>query len=223
MIYCLALIGFLLQIAFIRVEKKGNMKLALILKTVAAVVFVMVGLLSVLHTKNPQHGWIVVCGLSCCAVGDFLLNYQFLKENPEPWFVAGAFANLVGHVLFISSLLPFDGTQLQKTLLICGVLAVLLNIYIHVSIKAGLGLRIFGIVYITALIFITVHTGVMYYFNPANTGALIMSIGAGLFTFSDVLLIFDAFGNKKEWMRAADLVTYYLGQLFIAYSVFWFI
>ena len=219
----LSIIGFALQLAFIKVEKKGDMKLALVLKTIAAFTFVLVGLINLVICENKQHGLIIVSGLTCCACGDFLLNYQFLKKEPKPWFVAGAFANLFGHIFFISSLFPIDSGVMKSTLIVSGVVALFLVTWIQFSVKATIDLRIFGGVYLSALVFITVETFISYLAFPNNLGSLIMSIGAALFTYSDVLLIIDAYGNKKEWMRAGDLVTYYLGQLFIAASILYFI
>lgn len=51
-----------------------------------------------------------------------------------------------------------------------------------------------------------------------------MCIGAAFFTVSDYLLILNAFSSrKKNWMRPANLLFYYLGQMIIVCSLMYYV
>ena len=58
-----------------------------------------------------------------------------------------------------------------------------------------------------------------YILESASIASIIVAVGAALFTASDVVLIYDMFGEKKPWMRVANLVLYYSAQLIIASSL----
>lgn len=218
-LFLLCIIGSIIQIAFIMVERKGDMKMALILKTVAAIFFVFAGFYCMQSCEDQTRAWYVVAGLIMGAVGDVCLNLQFLVKNKDALFIAGALAFFVGHILYLISLIPYVKDILLVCFVITAVIIAFLMSWVYRHANAELGLKIFGVFYIGAVSYITVLAAGRYLLNPASMGSLIFAIGAGLFTVSDVVLIFDTFGNKKPWMRVANLTLYYAGQLTIAISL----
>lgn len=119
---------------------------------------------------------------------------------------------------------PFMTGTLIKAILVTGVALVTITHWIVKQAEAGLGLKLFGYVYLSALTFITAETLFMFLANPKNTGILIMCIGAAFFTVSDYILILNAFSSKKKaWMRPANLLFYYFGQMIIVCSLMYYL
>ncbi|MBR0363534.1 MAG: hypothetical protein IJH58_00105, partial [Clostridia bacterium] len=98
-------------------------------------------------------------------------------------------------------------------------IAAVLLYWILTSVEAEKAFKIFGVVYIGAVVLMTaVSVGV--YVTRRTPGALLYMIGAVLFTASDIILIFNTFTKDgKAWMRPTNLILYYLGQLLIALSI----
>lgn len=217
----LCAVGMAIQVAFIVVEKKNNFKLALILKTIASVVFILAGFYCMGNCPDGNRARYVIAGLIMGGAGDFFLNLQFVVKEKfaEKMFIVGAVAFLVGHVFYFLSLLPAVKDILLVSFLITAVFTGVTMSWVYSRNVIPFGLKVFGIFYIGAVAFITVIAAVYYVQNPTSTASLIISIGAALFTASDLVLIFDMFGEKKPWMRVANLVLYYLAQLVIASSL----
>lgn len=216
----LGIIGLLMQIVFIVVEKKGEMKKALLFKMIAASLFVLAGILCLADCPDQKFGRFIIMGLVFGWFGDFFLNYQFLSKKQDTVFLIGAAAFFMNHIFYIVALVPFAEGTFVKAILVTGVALVTVTHWIVKQAEAGLGLKIFGHVYLSTLTFITAETFVMFLMDPHNMGILVMCIGAALFTVSDYILILNAFSNKKKaWMRPANLIAYYLGQIMIACSL----
>ncbi len=217
----LCAVGMAIQGAFILVERKGDFKRALILKTIASVVFIVIGFYCMPNCPDGRRAWLVVAGLIMGGVGDFFLNLQFVvkKELAEKIFIIGALSFYVGHIIYMVSMAPFERKLLVANLLITAVITGVILFFVYKGKDIPLGLKIFGFFYIGAVALITMVALARYYLNPASTASIIVAIGAALFTASDVILIYDMFGEKKPWMRTANLVLYYASQLMIASSL----
>lgn len=217
----LCAVGVAIQIVFIVVEKKNNFKAALVLKTTASLIFILSGIYCMASCPDANRARYVVAGLVMGGIGDFFLNLQFVvkKEKAQLMFIVGAVAFLTGHVLYFLSLLPYMKAVVLVSFLIAVVITGVTMAWVYSRNVIALGLKIFGVFYIGAVVFITVLAGVYYVQNPVSTASLIVAIGAALFTASDVVLIFNMFGEKKPWMRPANLLLYYAAQLIIASSL----
>ena len=217
----LCAIGIVIQIAFIRVEQKGDYKKALILKMVAAAVFIMAGFYCMQKCPDERRAVLVVAGLVMGAVGDFFLNFQFVvkKELEEKIFVIGAVAFYAGHIFYMISMAPLERENLLVNLLITAVITGGILFFVYRRKAIPIGLKVFGFFYIGAVALVAMVALARYIMNPASTASFIMAVGAALFTASDVVLIYDMFGEKKRWMRAANLLLYYSAQLIIASSL----
>ena len=77
----LSVIGMALQAAFIAVEHKEKYLPAVILKGLASLVFVTIGILAAKTTGNPHYAKLVILGLCFGALGDILLNLRFLSQK----------------------------------------------------------------------------------------------------------------------------------------------
>ena len=217
----LCAVGMTIQGAFILVERKGDFKRALVLKMIAAAVFIMAGFYCMGSCPDERRATLVVAGLIMGAVGDFFLNLQFVvkEELAQKIFVIGGVAFYSGHIIYIVSMEPFEKKVLLLSLLITAVVTGVILHFVYKGKDIPLGLKIFGFFYIGAVALLTNIALARYILNPASTAGIIVAIGAALFTASDVVLIYDMFGEKKPWMRTANLVLYYSAQLIIASSL----
>lgn len=221
MFLLLCVVGLAIQVVFIAVEKKDKFKLALVLKTTASLVFILSGFYCMASCQDGNRAWNVIAGLIMGGIGDFFLNLQFVvkKEKAQLMFIVGALAFLTGHVFYFMSLLPYVKDILLISFLIAAVVTGVTLAWVYSRNVIAFGLKVFGVFYIGAVVFITALAAVYYVQNPVSTASLLVAIGAGLFTASDVVLIFNMFGEKKPWMRPANLILYYLAQLVIASSL----
>lgn len=217
----LGIMGVAIQVAFIIIEQKEKFKLALVLKTVASTVFILAGFYCMQRCDDSSRAKLVVAGLIFGGVGDFFLNLQFIvkKELAQKIFLVGGVAFLMGHELYLISLIPYIQNGLLISLLITVVITGVGMLWVYSRTVVTLGLKIFGIVYIGTVVFLSVASMVRYLTLPVSFASLIFSIGAILFTISDIVLIFYMFGENKPWMRTVNLLFYYVAQLVIASSL----
>lgn len=228
-----AIIGMLLQGCFIAVEHKEKYIPAVVLKGSASVMFVTVGVLAYILLKNRQgfaagvteenisFACKIVSGLIFGLLGDVFLNLRFVFEKiGQKIFLVGIFFFLVGHILYLVALVPRSANFLVCAA-IGAVLAAGLLIYIFKTMEVKLAFKIFGIVYLGAVIIMTA-TAVGIMLSTGFAGYAVMyAIGAVLFTASDIVLIFNTFsGVTKFPLRITNLSLYYLGQLLIGGSIF---
>lgn len=221
LIIVIALIGIILQGVFITVEHKEKYVLADILKGLAALMFVTIGLIGYKSVTTDSLGLKIFIGLTFGLIGDVLLNLRFvLKENGQKAFLAGILAFLIGHILYLAALIPL-AESLVIDIVIGAVLAAGLLTYIFKTMEVKPAFKIFGIFYLGAVIIMTV-IAVHIAITTGNVHDIIYAVGAVLFTASDIVLIFNTFsGTTKFSLRITNLSLYYIGQLLIAGSLFY--
>lgn len=215
----LAYVGMLLQICFIYVEQQKKYVPAVVLKGTASLAFVLLGFLGLSIATLPSFAKVVVAGLVFGLIGDVCLNLRFVFEKAgQKIFLGGILAFLIGHILYLAALIPL-AAKVWVWLLSGVLVAAALLYWILTSVEAEKAFKIFGVVYIGAVVLMTaVAVGVFR--TRGTSGSLLYMIGAVLFTLSDIILIFNTFTKDgKAWMRPANLLLYYLGQVFIALSI----
>ena len=93
--------------------------------------------------------------------------------------------------------------------------------YIFKTMEVKLSFKIFGVVFLTAVIVMCCIGCGIAIFNP-GTHSIIYAIGAVLFTASDIVLIFNTFSGVTRFsLRITNLSLYYLGQMLIAICLFY--
>jgi len=215
-----ACIGVLLQATFIVVEHKEKYVAADILKGLASLMFVFIGYRA--FAIAPENSFVknIFIGLVCGMVGDILLNLRFVfAKNGQKIFLAGIAAFLAGHILYLVALIP-SAQHLAICVIIGAVIAAGLLTYIFKTMEVKMAFKIFGVIYLGAVITMTCIALGIAIFTP-STQAIIYAIGAVLFTASDIVLIFNTFsGVTKFSLRITNLSLYYIGQILIAICLF---
>ena len=97
--------GAVLETLFIMRSYKRRDASSVVLKTMASVVFVLLGLLGLLELRRmgpSLYGWYVVAGLTLGMLGDLLLALRFLSEKLHRlFFAAGSVSFFLGHIVYI--------------------------------------------------------------------------------------------------------------------------
>ena len=219
-IILLCILGAAIQACFIAVEHKEKYVGAVCLKGSASVVFVIIGAIAFAAAANTQFAKPVFIGLILGAVGDILLNLRFVFEKiGQKIFLLGIAAFLAGHILYLAALVP-QSENLWLCVIIGAVIAAVILAYIFKTMDVKPAFKAFGILYIGAVVIMTAIAIGNLVSNPAATTWL-YAIGAVLFTVSDVVLIFNTFGEASRFsLRITNLSLYYVGQLLIACSLF---
>ena len=209
-------ICFGIMAAFIVFEHLGQHKTGVILKGAASLVFVILGILGATMAKDKGYATMVVVGLSMGCIADVLLNLRFVfKERERLIFMAGSSVFLLGHVCYLVANVP--RCNIVILFLVLGVaLTGLLMWWIFKHITASFAEKVFGVVYVGAVVVLScVALGALI--SSPSTQALLFLVGALLFLASDVVLILNTFGSVFLFsLRIANLVLYYSAQLLIA-------
>lgn len=225
-----AVIGMVLQGCFIASEYKKKWVLSVVLKGLASMFFVLVGFFAssqvgkldpVLIPNGHKFVSSVMWGLCFGLLGDVALNLRFVFEKiGQKFFLGGIFLFLIGHVMYLCALIPIS-VHLVGSIIVGAVLAAALLIYIFKTMEVKKVFKIFGVVYLGAVIIMTAIAIDIAIFGGHTLG-IVYAIGAVLFTASDIILIFNTFsgGEPKFSKRICNLSLYYIGQLLIAFSIF---
>ncbi len=208
---CLCLAGI-----FLWKESRKEYVPAVILKGLASLCFVALGFLV---AGSSREAGLITTGLVLGCVADVLLNLRMVfPEKGQPIFLIGILVFLAGHVIY---LIAVTGMAAQPWICVAAgvVLTALLMVWIFRQITAKAAFKIFGVVYIGAIMLLNcVAVSNLITFPSAFTA--MFAAGALLFLLSDIVLILNTFGKEtKQGLRITNITLYYLGQLIIAISL----
>ena len=208
--YLLIPLCLCLAAVFLWQESKKNYVPAVILKGLASVCFVLLGFL----LKNGSR----TANLLGC-VADVLLNLRYVFEKKgQLVFLVGILVFLSGHVLYLAAIL--SGASYWLPCVLLGVvLTALLMWWIFQRITAKKAFKIFGVVYLGAIMLLNCVAIGNLIADPRAFTAL-FAAGSALFLVSDIVLILNTFGKEtRQSLRVTNISLYYLGQLLIALSL----
>ena len=120
--------------------------------------------------------------------------------------------------MYLAAVLPL--CRNKPACIITGiVLTALLMVWIFKRITAKPAFKIFGVVYIGAIMLLNVVAiGNLIADTSAFNG--VFAAGAVLFLISDIVLILNTFGDGfKQSLRNTNISLYYAGQILIALSL----
>ncbi|MBR2123071.1 MAG: hypothetical protein IJ930_09160 [Lachnospiraceae bacterium] len=197
-------------------EKQKKHVRATVFKGLASLSFVTLGLLC---SPGGKTASLVTAGLILGMIADILLNLRFVfKEKAQSVFLAGILVFLSGHILYLAAVFPLIRHRLTAVIAGAAVTAVLIG-WLFGRITAKKSFRIFGIIYIGAIMILNVTALFNIIEHPAAF-SMIFAAGTFLFLISDVVLILNTFGPQTRFgLRVTNTVLYYVGQLLIALSL----
>jgi uncharacterized membrane protein YhhN len=174
---------------------------------------VMLALLWAVTELQVSSGAARTCfevALVCCLVGDVFL----MLPDRDRFFVFGLGAFLLGHLAYIPGLWLIGvspGALLVGAVLCAGFVATIGLRLIAGATRTDAALRIPVTAY-TVVISAMVASAV-------GTRLAVAILGAGLFYCSDALIGWNAFVKEHAWGPLAIIVTYHVGQIFLALSL----
>ena len=201
---------------FMWTEKKEHYMGAVIMKGLASLCFVLVG---VMAGNGGQLAKLILTGLLLGCIADVLLNLRWVfPKKGQLIFLVGILVFLGGHVVYLAAVLPMADNW-AVCVVVGVVLTALLMKWIFSKITAKKAFKIFGIFYLGAIMLLNcVAVSNLMTAPSAFTG--LFAAGALLFLISDIVLILNTFGQKSKFsLRVTNLSLYYIGQLLIAWSM----
>ena len=208
---CLCLAG-----VFLWQESKKNYVPAVALKGAASLCFVILGFLL---SNGSRTAKLICAGLLLGCIADVLLNLRYVfAEKGQLVFLAGIAVFLGGHILYLIA--AFAGVKYWWIcVLIAAAVTTLLMIWIFRRITAKKAFKIFGVVYIGAIVLLNCVAAGNLIASPSAFAA-VFALGCVLFLVSDIVLILNTFGKEtKQSLRNVNIGLYYAGQILIALSL----
>ncbi len=203
----------------IRAEFAGNQKLIYIFKPLSTTLVIIAAVLSLFVPEkyNLNYTLAIILGLLFSYGGDIALMFKSRRA-----FMMGLVLFLIAHVVYSIVFTVYSG--FVKWDLISALILILLAIIIYFYLYSGLGKMKFPVlIYVLIISFMmnrAISTFSGKFFN--ETQAFIISIGAGLFYISDLILAINKF-KKPFKNHRISLAFYYSGQLLIALSTGFFV
>ena len=221
-VWALVLAGIAADIAFVCATYAGKKRQSVVLKGLASLCFVMLGV--VLYLAHPTtFGALVVTGLALGALGDVILELRFVWQDRRAVVASavGTVSFLLGHLAYITALLTRDGSSALLALALCAVLSIAsvpaLMKRVQVDSRA---LKTLGALYLVIAVgTFSVALGCLL---PAGVTRLtaLFACGSLIFASSDFMLAYYGFVKKVRPLRAIYLLAYYAAQLLIACTVY---
>lgn len=205
-----------LAAVFLWQESRKNYVPAVLLKGLASACFVILGF----ALKNgSQTANLIVTGLLLGCIADVLLNLRYVFEKKgQLIFLVGIVVFLSGHVFYLAAILA--GARHWLICVVTGaILTALLMMWIFKRITAKKAFKIFGVVYIGAIMLLNC-VAIGNLLAAPSPFTVIFALGSLLFLISDIVLILNTFGKQtRQSLRIANISLYYVGQLLIALSL----
>lgn len=215
-LWIVGVLAVLLAALYIRVNQYGAPPVKLLLKTLASLAFVCLGLLGAARAGGA-YAWLTWIGLILGAAGDVLLQFMDCRpKDRDPFFRAGLGAFLIGHVFYIVAFALLGRVTGWAVLLA----AVLFAALFLLQFPARMDLKGQKVpVYAYAAVISVMTAFAVLSFGAGVRGALV-GLGGILFLVSDAILALIFFSPIREKaLPTWNLITYYAAQILLALSI----
>lgn len=222
---------FLLDFSCIQIMPR----LALVGKTLASVSFVLLAIFIMCRKNYRQFTYkkLIFTGLCFGALGDILLNVNFISGYESVFFLAGLTAFFIGHVFYIIAFINRSPVKVLSFLPM--VLTLTAYRYITREFSDAFDMGSFFIpifIYGAVVSFMAGKSlGLFKYKEKSAKGVWLTVLGAIFFYVSDFILLFLCFipavspktpGYNQAWfviLTLGNSIIYYTGQLLMALSL----
>lgn len=155
---------------------------------------------------KPIHYYFIFSGLIFCMFGDGLII----------WFVVGLTAFLIGHIFYTIGFFKIWEYSLARFLSFIPILAY--GIFMSSEFVKALHNRNENELIIPVILYIAVIS--LMFWSAIMSGQLYAIIGSLLFVISDSVLAWNKFISSIPFSGSIIMITYYLAQFLIAFSLF---
>lgn len=222
-------LGAVMSTIFIISKVRHYSLVTIILKTVASLFFIALGITTVCLTEgDKQFGVIILIGLIFGMLGDVLLGFKYITTKTKKfWILSGMFAFAFGHISYVIGLFVHFYQRGNVFFAILPFMISLVMSTIYLCVKGRLGIHFgkmypFGVFYLiclTSMFSTSLVMGILHSFN--ETTLIMFFVGAFNFVISDCMLTGAYFkeGQRPKWYMATYSVAYYIAQFLIAFSI----
>lgn len=216
-------VAIILAIFFIIVRTFKGGLIALLLKIVASVSFIALGLYY-LNDGYTTTKMLICGGLVFGLIGDILLDLKIIyPENNSTYLFSGMISFILQHItIFIAITLITNNTIIKNNIIIILLIPILITIigffsfkFLKMELKNALPI---SLLYLFLLVYVTMY----YFFSTLKDINLIyLLIGMILFILSDLVLSFMYFkdNQKNKYMIVINHSLYYAAQILIASQI----
>ncbi len=203
-------------------EYKRGAKERYIFKSLASLMFILIGLASLFDSRSVLSGAVFVfAGLVFSLFGDeFLAVYDDKKR--KRFFLLGVAAFSCAHIFYSIYFIRFEESLLWSLLL--AAIVTIASLGGIVTFKMKLGKCLVPVMIYSFLVSFAFSNAFFMVIQAFSLHTFIMALGMLLFLFSDVILLFKYFYAKApRSLTALNLSSYYLAQLLLCFGITLFI
>ncbi len=187
----------------------------LLCKGLTSAMFVILGIINLIYAftsknVNKKFSIIILIGLLFAMLGDILLEVDFM---------IGAIFFGVGHIFFFVSymfIVPFKKTDLVYGLAIIIPAVLLITLAPIFNFKPVM--EVLCVVYAIVISFM-LGKAMANLVTQKTAINIVIFLGSFLFFFSDLMLLFNVFGNGGKAFSYLCLLTYYPAEILLAISI----
>lgn len=214
-------VGFVTDIAFIITDYMKKYVPAVILKTLASLVFVYLGICCAHIAGGGIYANLITAGLALGCAGDFFLNLRFVSPKyDEICLKAGTAFFFAGHAVYIAATVTAGSRVYMAALPLSLVLCLIIITILLRKTEVKKELKPLGIIYFVIMISTFSFAAGLMIMTGVSEFTKLLAAGAFIFMISDILYILTWFGKiKRSWYNAANLITYYTAQVMIALTI----
>jgi len=199
---------FVFMPLFFVCKYRGRHGLSLLPKCLCTGLALLLCILGAIASGSAPALWLTV-GMGLCLIGDLVLGLHFF---------AGMGAFFLGHACYVTSFLhsaPPSLLNLPAFLIPAAIMAFLFSRWRHLILKNMLPYCVYATALCTLLAF-----ALPLPFTLGGRTGIFSALGAALFVMSDVLLCREILKKSTRFFDVLSLTLYYLGQYFLALSIY---
>ncbi len=210
--YLIIFIGLILDFLFVYNDKKYKNKLSIYLKTLASLMFVILG-----FRLYKGNGLLVLIALCFDMLGDFILILRNKhKQFSDLVFAIGTISFFIAHILLSSYLIGINNTHLLQSMIINIVLYTCIVAFFQKTLNVHGKMKMLGACYLFIIMF-TNGLVITNYFYCRNLSNLLLLIALLLFICSDLVLMYYKYGRySKKSLQIIYRFVYYISQILLA-------
>ena len=221
-------LGIILTLGFLILRVKKGGFFGLFSKTVASVAFIVTAITAADEKRSIlEFSLFMIMGFMFGMLGDIWLDLKWIYVEEKDYFLyAGFISFLIGHIFFISAII--HNSPWTPTSIIISVAAALLIATIAVLLEKPMKLE-YGkfkpivFLYSTTLSMTLTTAAVTAYITGFETSWVVMTIGAALFLFSDLVLSGMYFAKEQNKNTPVNVIVnhtlYYAAQFILASAI----
>lgn len=226
------IIGIVLFCIFLYFRVSEKRVIAVVIKGLVSLMFILTGLIAWLTSKNPNSNFaiFILIGLVFGLIGDVLLDLKYIRLNKEMLYTKLGFISFgIGHIFYLTGLfINFFDFNSNPLYLILPLIVTLLLVIITLMMEKVSNIRYKSMkLYVIIYGFLLFSDMCIYLSASIQNGwtistVSIISISLIVFTLSDLILnnTYFAPGCKGPLFIITNHALYYIAQFMIAISLF---